>query len=162
LEACYSRRGGFDTRNGHINVQVTLDGQRVNGYIDSGAVISFLSADSARRLFGLTPSSPGMRQVGAPPSNRQDSIYMHRFAKLEFDAVVIDNPDITILPSIIGRNADRSQQSTGNRAIPRNTPAVVRQMIIGMDILRKLHAYLARRERHIYFSEAPTSSLSSR
>jgi hypothetical protein len=57
-----------------------LDGQRMNGYIDSGADISFLSADSARRLFGLTPSSPGMRRAAMAQNNPQDSVYLHRFA----------------------------------------------------------------------------------
>jgi hypothetical protein len=89
-------------------------------------------------------------------------VYLHRFAKLEFDGVVVNNPDIAILPNIIGRSADRSQQSTGNRAIPRNTPAVVSQLIIGMDILRKLHIYIAFREGRLYIAEVPANSLSSK
>jgi predicted aspartyl protease len=154
--------GEFDTRHGHINVEVTLDGQRLNGYIDSGAVHSLLSADSARRLFGLTHGSPETKQAGMAQNNPQDLVYPHRFAKLEFDGVVVNNPDIAILPNIIGRSADRSQQSTGNRAIPRNTPAVVSQLIIGMDILRKLHIYIAFREGRLYIAEVPANSLSSK
>jgi hypothetical protein len=95
-------------------------------------------------------------------NNPQYPIYQHRFSKLEFDGVAIINPDIAIWPDIISRSADRSQQSTGNRAIPRNTLAGVRQLIIGMDILRKLHAYIAFQERHIYVSETSANSLSSK
>jgi predicted aspartyl protease len=154
--------GDFDTRGSHINVQVTLDGQSMNAIIDSGAVNSMLDAGIARRSFGLTANSPGMRQSGTVANDPQYPIYQHRFSRLEFAGVAIINPDIAIWPDIIGRSADKTQQSTGNRAIPRNTIAGVNQLIIGMDVLKRLHAYIAFQEHHIYVSEASANSLPSK
>ncbi|HEY4077146.1 MAG TPA: pepsin/retropepsin-like aspartic protease family protein [Rhizomicrobium sp.] len=154
--------GGFDTRGDHINVQVSLDGQKMNAIIDSGAVSSILSADIARRLFGLTATSPGMKQSGIAMGNPLYPVYRHQFSKLEFDGVLISNPDIAIWPNVISRSADRTQQSTENRAIPRNTLSGVNQLIIGMDILRKLHLYIASQERHIYVSASPGTASSSK
>jgi predicted aspartyl protease len=148
----------FDTKGEHINIAATLDGQKLNAIIDSGSVSSILRADAARELFGLTAGSPGMSLSAALTADPQYPVYQHQFAKLEFNGVAVSNPVIAIWPNIIGRDADRSYQSTGNRAAPRNVHARVSRLIIGMDILKKLHTYFAFREGRMYISEAPANS----
>jgi predicted aspartyl protease len=148
----------FDTKGGHINIAATLDGQKLNAIIDSGSFNSILRADTARELFGLTASSPGMSPSATLTTDPHYPVYQHQFAKLEFNGVAVSNPVVAIWPNIIGRDADRSYQSTGNRAAPRNVRARVSRLIIGMDILRKLHAYFAFREGRMYISEAPANS----
>ena len=154
--------GEFDTKGGHINIEATLDGQKLNAIIDSGSVNSILRADDARDFFGLTASSPGMRQSAVLTVNPQYPVYQHQFAKLEFNGVAVSNPVIAIWPNVIGRDADRSYQSTGNRAMPRTVRARISPLVIGMDVLRKLHTYFAFREGRMYVSEAPENSLSSK
>ena len=154
--------GEFDTKGGHINIEATLDGQKLDAIIDSGAVDSILRADTARGLFGLTASSPGMKQSAALTVNPQYPVYQHQFAKLEFNGVAVSNPVIGIWPNVIGRDADRSYQSTGNRAMPRTVRARISPLVIGMDVLRKLHTYFAFREGRMYVSGAPENSLSSK
>jgi predicted aspartyl protease len=152
----------FDTKDGHINIAATLDGQKVDGIIDSGAINSILRADVARELFGLTAGSPGMSQSAMLTVDPQYPVYQHQFAKLEFNGVTVSDPVIAVWPSIAGRDADRSYQSTGNRAMPRNVHSNVSRLVIGMDVLKKLHVYFAFREGHMYVSEAPANAPSSK
>ena len=152
--------GEFDTKGGHINIAATLDGQKLNAIIDSGSVDSILRADAARDFFGLRAGSPGMDQSAALTVNSQYPVYQHQFAKLDFNGVAVSNPVVAIWPNIVGRDPDRSYQSTGNRAMPRNVRARISPLIIGMDVLRKLHIYFAFREGRMYVS--PANSLSSK
>ena len=152
----------FEMRGGHINIAATLDGQKLNAVIDSGSVDSILRADVARALFGLTSGSPGVTQSAALTVNPEYPVYQHQFAKLELGGVAVKNPVIAIWPNIVGRDPDTSYQSTANRALPRNIRARVSRLIVGMDILKKLHTYFAFREQRLYVSEASASSSSSK
>jgi hypothetical protein len=154
--------GEFNTSADHINISVTLDGKKLNGIIDTGAVNSVLSAEAARRFFGLTGDSPGMKQSAILTKNPQYPVYQHQFSELDFNGVVVINPVIAIWPNIINRNADKSQQNIHNRAIPMSVGVDPSQLIIGMDILRKLHIYIAIRERRMYVSGATTNSAISK
>jgi predicted aspartyl protease len=149
----------FDTRGRHLNIVATLDGQKLNAIIDSGAAYSILSADAARHFFGLTPDSSEMRQSATLTKNAQYPVYQHPFAELNFNGVAVSKPVIAIWPDMMNRTMDRSLQDTHNRAIPMRAGANPPQLIIGMDILSKLHIYIASRERRIYFSGASEGSL---
>jgi predicted aspartyl protease len=142
----------FDTKGGHINIEATLDRQKIPAIIDSGSAHSILRADTARDFFGLTAGSPGMTQSTILPVNSQYPVHQHQFAKLEFNGVAVSNPVIAIWPNVVGRDADRSYQSTGNRAMPRNVSARLSPLVIGIDVLRKLHIYFAFREHRMYVS----------
>jgi len=154
--------GEFDTRADHINISATLDGQKLNAIVDTGAVNSILSADAARRFFGLTADSPGIKRSAILTKSPQYPVYQHQFSELDFNGVNVRNLVIAIWPNIINRNADRSLQNTHNRAIPMSVGVDPSQLIIGMDILRKLHIYIAIRERRMYISGASVNSAVSK
>jgi predicted aspartyl protease len=139
----------FDTSGGHINIPVTLDGQKLTAVIDSGARVSALNADAAQRYFGLTQDSAGMRQTGTLAHNSLYPVYQHTFARLEFGGVAVSNPVLSILPDIVAHDA-RQSPSSFNRARP--VLMSLPQVIIGMDILKKLHLYIAAKERRMYVS----------
>jgi hypothetical protein len=148
----------FDTRGGHINVVAALDGQKLNAIIDSGAGNSILSTDAARRFFGLTAKSPGMRQSKNLTNDSQNPVYQHQFSELDINGVVVHDPIIAIWPNTIDRTTDKSLQDTNNRAVPMSFGVTPPQLIIGMDILSKLHIYIAFREHRMYSSGATSIS----
>ena len=149
--------GDIEMRDdGHIHVPAALDGQELDAIIDSGATISVLSAAAARRSLGLTPSSPGMEPSPSLTKYPQYPVYRHRFAKLDFNGVTVLNPVVAIWPEARDRS-ERSMQSTGNRAMPPRIGVKPAQLIIGMDVLSKLHAYFAFREHRLYVSGGTTA-----
>lgn len=149
----------FDARNGHINIMTELDGKDVSAIIDTGATHSILSAGAASRFFGLAPETSIAQQAG--PSARKEQYRAYKFSELDFGDVAVKNPMIVIWPDTMDRYIDRSLQNTGNRAIPLSYGVKPPQLIIGMDILSKLHMYIASREHRVYFSSAAPADAKS-
>ena len=58
---------------------------------------------------------------------------------------------MTIIPDAVNRHGDTAEQ-TGNRARLVKDDIVGPEMLIGMNILRHLHLYMAFRERKMYIS----------
>lgn len=137
-------------RGGQIHIPVSLDGHTLDAVIDTGSQYTILSMPVARRLFGLSPDSPGVTPLGVVNNGPALNSYMHTFASLSFGGVTVLTPDMMLLPDRMARGGDRTQQ-TGNRALL-NTG--LPDLTIGMDVLRHLHIYLAPAEHNFYVSEA--------
>jgi hypothetical protein len=79
--------------------------------------------------------------------------YRYAFKTLTFEGVTVGNPNIEILPNVMNRNADQSHKMNTN--IERNSDDVALPVVIvGMDVLAKLHLYFAFKERKLYITEA--------
>lgn len=154
--------GEVELRSNHIHLPATLDGQKFDAIIDSGAPNSSLSADAARRFFGLTPASPGMEKWSSLTQYPQYPVYKHKFGSLAFNGVTVSDPVVAIWPDIVNRNVDRSMTSTGSRTHYPHVGVRVPQLIIGMDILQKLHVYFAFREHRMYVSSTTKDSSPSK
>jgi len=137
-------------RDGHVHIPVSLDGHVLDAVIDTGSQYTILSLPVARRLFGLSPDSPGVTPLGVVNNDPSLNSYMHTFASLSFGGVTVLTPDMMLLPDRMARGGDRTQQ-TANRALF-NT--ALPQITIGMDVLRHLHIYLAPDEHNFYVSLA--------
>ena len=137
-------------RDGHVHIPVSLDGHALDAVIDTGSQYTILSLPVARRLFGLSPDSPGVTPLGVVNNDPALNSYMHTFASLSFGGVTVLTPDMMLLPDRMARGGDRVQQ-TRNRALL-NT--ALPDITIGMDVLRHLHIYLAPDEHNFYVSEA--------
>jgi hypothetical protein len=143
----------IQTRDWHITVPVTLDGRRLMAIVDTGASTSTVRLDIARRVFGLTPDSDGMKAVGHLPGDEKAVIYEHSFQTLTFEGVTVNNPQIQILTDVVNKNADHSNQ-TGSLIKKASDDLTLPEVIVGMDVLRKLHLYLALKEKKLYLTEA--------
>ncbi len=119
----------------HIFIHVQLDGQDVKAIIDTGADRSVMSLESAEDMFDLSDDSPKLQHVPGPNSTKNARRYP--FKQLSFADVIVDNPDITLVPD--------SQAQMGPDAP---------DLIIGMGILRQLHIYIAYREKDLYVTAA--------
>ena len=129
----------FDvTHDGHIRVPVTLDGQDTYAVIDSGAGLSAISMQSAKRMFGIDADSPNVEAskqlTGA--SGSQIRAYTYPFKTLTMGGVTVANP--------------RVELAEGSNFLGENDASV----LLGMDVLSRLHLYIAYREQKLYITDA--------
>lgn len=116
----------FDLNDHHLSVDVMLDGKKVPAIIDTGASRTIMSLDEADYLFDIDRD--------AVVKNN----YRHQFKALKFGEVAVNNITMLLIPD---KKATMFQHSTA-------------QLIIGMDVLRQLHLYVAYKEGNVYVTPA--------
>jgi predicted aspartyl protease len=119
----------------HIAIHVTLDGEDVKALIDTGASLSTLSLGHARRLFGFAEDDKRLADDGR--FQNLSGTKRFPFQRMTFGHVAVENPDIVLVPE------------TSSQMGPNPTP-----MILGLSVLRKLHVYIAYREKNLYVTAA--------
>lgn len=119
---------------GHIEFLVELDGQSIHALLDTGAYRSTLQLEQAQSLFGFKDDDPGLKTVG---KTSHGNVSKYPFKVLKFGGVSVSNPDVLLFP----RRAI---------ALPGNNPSLV----LGMDVLRQLHLYIAYGEKKLYVTAA--------
>lgn len=139
--------------NGHINVPVTIDGRQLQAIIDTGADNSAMNVEVATINFGIKPGSEEAPLVETPDSAFGIKEYSYKFSTLSFEGITVSNPKISII-------ADRTKLSETKSSFRGTTSdpygAHTRQVIVGMDVLRHLHLYMAYKEKKLYISPAGT------
>jgi len=141
----------FTFHKRHIRFTVKVDGKDLTAEMDTGAPNTVMHAEAARRLFDLEPDSPGN-----VPLNTQGmaAAYGRIFSSLDFEGVAVKNPHVVVIPQLVGSKDPNNGQRTGNLTKRVDDPDDQADMLIGMNILRKLHLYIAFGESRIYISEA--------
>lgn len=123
----------FDDDN-HIALPVGLDGKDLLPRLDTGASRSFMSLEAAAEIFEFDGTSPLLAPDDDPDLGGR--IYHYPFKSLRFGGIVIDRPDIVLI-------GDAQSRFPGGH-----------RFVLGMDLLRKLHLYIAYREKKLYVSGA--------
>jgi len=141
----------------HLTIPVTVDGHQMTAVIDTGASTSTLRLDMAKYVFGLKPDSDDMKVVGHLGGDETAPIYQHHFQTMSFEGISVNNPHILILTDIVNKNADHGAQ-TGSLIKRVSDDLTLPEVIVGMDVLRKLHMYIAFHERRVYLTEASAPS----
>jgi predicted aspartyl protease len=138
---------------GHLDIPVTLDGHPMRAVINTAAPNTSLRLNRAREILNFSPDAP--TTGNAPKDNPEKQIYPRRFASLSFDGVTVQNPLIIIQPLEYGGGKD-DDTVVGSRAEHKDDQLnrLSADMVIGMDILRHLHIYVASRESKLYVTEA--------
>jgi len=127
----------------HLNLSVSLDGHAVRAMIDTGAPSTTLSAMTAKQEFGVPSEGAGGKA------------FEHVFEKLSFEGLEVKNPNILVLPDLIGSKDPNNGYVTGSRLHRTDDPdSADPVMLIGMNILSKLHLYIAFSEHMIYITPA--------
>jgi predicted aspartyl protease len=138
---------GFSA-DGEIRLVMTLDGNDLDTVLDTGAPNTTLSLQAARKVFGLDTDSPGMEKMAG---EGRDGVYRYRFKSLTAGGIAIANPRLVLVRDTL---ADRLRQEEidAHHLMPdtRRTP----QLILGMDVLRQLHLYIAYKEHKLYVTAA--------
>ena len=108
------------------------------------------------------------------PKVHRPKVYHHKFAGLTLGHVDIKNLDMLVIPDRWGRNNDIARRfyytpdlewavywnddiagegdNRGERSLYTNEAKDVPDMVLGMDVLRHLHIYIAPKEQRMYFS----------
>lgn len=141
---------------GHIDVQVELDGHPLRATIDTGSSRTNLKLSRAMEKLGFSPDAPP--PPGTPNGDPEKQIYPRRFSTLSFDGVTVANPLIIISPLEAG-GGKGDTATLASRAQHKDdiSNRLASDMLIGMDILRHLHLYLAVNESKLYVTEAGSS-----
>jgi predicted aspartyl protease len=135
---------------GHITFRMELDGRRVNAMLDTGAAITVLNLDIARRNFRVDVNAPDVEKVGEI-GRSQTGVYRKRFKTISFEGVTVTNPEITMYPDLMGGG---SLGDTRTGSIIRDTRGGLPDVILGMNVLSEMHVYIASKERKLYITAA--------
>lgn len=140
-------------RSGEIVLPVTLDGKTVYATLDTGASSSTLAQDAVESDFGLKLGSPDTPAGENLFGKKNEHTYAHTFKTLDFEGIAISNPHFEIIPDMM-RNSFENTPRTGSH-IPNPDNAIhPSKMLLGMDILRHLHIYIAYKEEKLYVTPA--------
>jgi predicted aspartyl protease len=126
------------TEDGHMRVPVTLDGHDTYAVLDTGAGVSALSMQSARRLFDIGEDSSDVKMASqvTGASGSQLKAYTYPFKTLIMGGLTVANPRIEL--------------TEGSNFLGHNSASI----LLGMDVLSKLHLYIAYHEQKLYISDA--------
>ena len=142
-----------DFRNGYINVDVTLDGKVFHAIMDTGAPTTTVGVSEVITKFHLVPGSQELQETEPPVVKGEEEeekdkdkphwkYYSHKFERMSFGDITVLNPKVDLLPETIYGGPLSSFNS----------------MIIGINVLRQLHLYIAYGEKKLYITPAGTTS----
>jgi predicted aspartyl protease len=141
-------------RDSHLNIPVTVDGHVLRAIIDTGASGTFMNATAAHRIFGLTQESPGMEPSGYINGDKETPAFRHSFSSLGFEGLTVANPRVLIAPDRTGAHDLNNDFKTGSFIQHVDEDMDQPDIIIGMNVLSKLHIYFATREKKLYITPA--------
>jgi hypothetical protein len=137
----------------HIRVPVTLDGKKFLATINTGSTRSTMDAKTAKYVFGITENSADSLPLGMVDHNPNNKIFGHVFKSLTFDGVTVTNPHIAVFPDLAGSKDPDNNVITGSR-VAHIDDGLLSEVTIGLDVLRRLHIYVAFDERKLYITPA--------
>jgi predicted aspartyl protease len=141
----------------HMTVPLTMDGHQWRALIDTGATGTVLYSNDAKLFYNLTLGDADTPENGHLNGDQALTTYGHVFKSLSFGNVVVNNPHVTIAPNATGRNLSK-EQLVGDRTKSEKDLIAQPDMIIGMNVLRKLHIYFAMKEDKLYISDASATA----
>jgi predicted aspartyl protease len=146
----------FTIDDGHVVISAMLDGQPVRAMLDTGATSSVLRMDVAQQTYKLT-----MGDEATPETERVLSLdpkapkfYTHTFKSLAFGDIKTNNLPVGIMEDVWKRDRGRATLVSQRAKSEKDLVALLPELIVGMDVMRKLHIYFAFAERKMYISLA--------
>ncbi|HEY4943446.1 MAG TPA: pepsin/retropepsin-like aspartic protease family protein [Rhizomicrobium sp.] len=141
--------------DGKIQLTVKLDGRPVVAVLDTGADTTTLAQNVAEGNFGLKLGSADAPETGSLPGRSGAKTYEHTFTTLDFEGVAVANPHISIIPDLFrsANEVDSSAHIGTHFADPRMDSSR-RAMLLGMNIMRHFHFYIAYKEEKVYITPA--------
>jgi predicted aspartyl protease len=131
-----------------LRVDIELDGKKLLAWIDTGAAQTSMPVDHAELNFGVNANSPGAapgKSVLVDDQPMPASSYS--FHTLKIGDIVVNNPNVMLVqfyPDTL--TATGRHFRAGKVQLP--------DLVIGMNILKSLHLYLAYNEGVMYYTPA--------
>jgi predicted aspartyl protease len=141
----------FALRDGKIVIPMMLDGHKVSATLDTGSRNTHLYQEVARDTFNLDDRSPGMEPIpGIAPGSLEQ--FRYRFRSLSVAGLAIGNPLIYILPDRALESFARNHTAQEDLDPVHAAHLDTTDMLLGMDVLSRLHLYIAYEEHKIYLT----------
>jgi predicted aspartyl protease len=141
----------YSPRGSHIHVPVTINGKELKAALNTGSPISTMSTDTAKYMFDVTTQSQGATPIQDP--NAPPGSFLYTFPSLTFDTVTVTNARFLVTPNLTGTKDPNNSFRTDTR-IFRIDDGIGGNTTIGLDVLRKLHLYVAYGESKLYITPA--------
>ncbi|MEI9994872.1 MAG: pepsin/retropepsin-like aspartic protease family protein [Rhizomicrobium sp.] len=139
--------------DGHIIISVTLDGHPVDAILDTGAGGTTLQDRDAEHVYGLKLGSEDTPAIGKFQDGSARPVYRHTFASLGFEGIAVTHPQVDIIPDSMRKRFEaKSEIVTGSNITGTPEPGAGASMLVGMNILRHFHIYIAYKERKVYIT----------
>jgi predicted aspartyl protease len=141
-----------------IIFKLELDGKPVFARLDTGAPTSTIRINTAQRLFGLRPGSAELPANGILNGRGDLVTYTHTFKTLSFEGVTVNNPTITLIPDMMSKPLAQTDPDTRTQTPDETSKA---DILLGMDIMRHVHFYIAYKEKALYITPAEPAAKAS-
>lgn len=135
-----------------IILSVTLDGHELDALLDTGAYRSTLEKSRAEGRYGLILGSADTPVKGTMSETDKSPYWSHRFKTLSLAGLEVNNPEIDIIPDKI--SAKINTWSTGSLLDQEAHGIKQPPMLLGMNVLKHLHLYIAYKEKKLYITPA--------
>jgi hypothetical protein len=104
-------------------------------------------------------------KIGGAAAGSGPGVYQHQFKTLDFDGIAVGNLSVAIVPDFL-KDKYGATALTGTRIVSRTANDEFPDMLIGMNVLKHLHIYIAYGEGKLYATPAgvptaPTSEATS-
>lgn len=140
-------------KDGQVIIPVTLNGKTLKAELDTGSTDTTLMQRSAEGDFNLKLGSADTPTAGVLPDRTGAYTYHHVFQTLSLEGLDIRNPDIYILPDML-RGLVSSEPHVGSMLRDPEDVDKTPDMLLGMNVLRHLHVYIAYKEQKLYVTAA--------
>jgi predicted aspartyl protease len=142
-----------------IIIPVTLDGHELKAYVDTGAWRSTIRQPRAERTFDLVMGSPDAPADGKLNGDENLTTWRHTFKSLTLEGITVSNLELDIIPDRLTQHLAMGAE-TGTRINTRDA-ALEPDILLGMNVLKHLHVYIAYKEKRIYITPAAVVAASS-
>jgi len=143
-------------KSGHIVLPVELEGRTIKAILDTGASNSTLRRIVAENEFGLKLGSADAPAAGDLNGEAGSMVWRHSFKTLTFEGIAVFNPLFVIIPDRAKNHFDDKELGS---LISHPDEQAEPDILLGMNVLRRLHLYIAYKEKKLYISPAaPTEA----
>ena len=132
--------------SGRVTIPVELDGKALTGVIDTAAMTTSIKVAVAEKLLGLTMGSP--EAPTTTPGNYSRTVGSFRMGTLGVRNIKV------AIESNGARQGGGPAVEAMNRSRAAQAALANPEVRIGMDLLRKLHLYMAFGEKKLYITPA--------
>lgn len=140
-----------ENRTPSVKIPVSVDGHPLRGILDTGAFNTTMRLATARSKLNYDEKTAGDPTLtfGGGASSARMVAYEHRFSTLEFGPITLRNPLIDVAPIDFGKGG---AAATGSHINDMRVDQP--EIIVGMDVISKLHLYVDYADSAIYFTLA--------
>jgi predicted aspartyl protease len=139
------------SRAGHVILPITLDGHPLTALLDTGSDGTYVTRTSAEGDVGLNLNAPDVLEVGTLPDRPNAKMYQHMFKSLALEGISVSNPTVGIIPDLT-HFLYAMPPPLGSHIQATPDPDAQATVILGMNVLRHLHIYIAYKEQKLYIT----------